>query len=481
MNPVVIVRELTVETRHRERLLHEVSLEAAEGEVVAIVGASGSGKTTLAQAMLGSVAAGLRRVHGDVRVAGCDPFTSSGRRAVRGRAAAYLPQDPASALDPQRSVLGQLRTADRIAHPRGTRAERSRRVAQAMADAVLDPSLARRRPAQLSGGQAQRALLAWAYLIRPRLLILDEPTSGLDPDTAQQVARGFTGLSWRPAIVLVSHDPALVERFATRVLGMRRGRVIEHPRPSPAASAAPARARAETPPAPRRTALHAAGVTIRRGGAALLDGATLSLADGELVALRGRSGGGKTSLAHALCGHAVPAAGSLSVAGAVVPWSAERRLRERAPFIAYVPQDARAALNPHETVRRTLDRAARSAARRAEPAGRAGRARFSPEELLELVELPKDALSRRPDELSGGQRHRVALTRALAAEPAALVADEATAALDGASVDAVLGALDAYRRRTGAPVLLITHQDRVISRADRVIVLEHGSLAVERG
>jgi peptide/nickel transport system ATP-binding protein len=474
MSPVIAVRDLVVETQRDDRLLDDVSLEADEGEVIALVGASGSGKTTLAQAVLGSIGTGARRIRGDVAVAEHDPFTPRGRQAVRGRIAAYLPQDPASALDPQRSVRGQLRMADRIAHPRSTSAERSQRVDAAMAEAVFDSALARRRPAQLSGGQAQRALLAWVYLIRPRLLILDEPTSGLDPETAARVARGFTGLSWRPAVVLISHDAALVEQVATRVLTMQHGRLVERRRPRTALATSVTRARADTPPPPSRPALHAVDVTLRRGGKTLLDGATLALADGELAALRGRSGSGKTSLAHALCGHAVPAAGSLAVAGTAVPWSAERRVKEQAPFIAYVPQDARAALNPHETVRRTLERATRTASRRAGPS------RLSPEELLDLLELPRDTLSRRPGELSGGQRHRVTLARALAAQPAAVVADEVTASLDAATVDTVLDALDAYRRRTGSPLLLIAHQERVIARADRVMVLDRGTLGGER-
>lgn len=473
MIPVAVVHQLTVETQFRQRLLDDVSFEASEGEVVALVGGSGSGKTTLAQALLGSIADGVHRVRGEVAIVGCDPFAPRGSRTVRGRAAAYLSQDPSSALDPQRSIVSQLRTADRIAHPRSGRAERAQRVAVAMAEAFFDESLAKRRPAQLSGGQAQRALLAWVYVVRPRFLILDEPTSGLDPETAADVARGFVGLSWRPAVLLISHDSDLVDRVATRVLTMRGGRLSERRRPPVAPPSAIVRSRTSTSSAVAGTALRATDITIRRGGRTLIDNATLSLDTSELVALRGRSGGGKTSLAHALCGLADPASGTLWAAGAEVPWSAEHRVRARAPFVAYVPQDARAALNPHETVLRTLERASRGVTRRTE------HAEFSPRELLDLLALPHDALPKRPDELSGGQRHRVALARALAALPAALVADEATASLDRGTTDTVLRALDVYRRRTGAPVLLITHQERVISHADRVIVLDRGSLRAD--
>lgn len=471
MTPVAVVHQLTVETQLHRRLLHDVSFEASEGEVVALVGGSGSGKTTLARALLGSIADGVHRVRGEVAIVGCDPFTPRGSRTVRGRAAAYLSQDPASALDPQRSIVGQLRTADRIAHPHSSRAERTQRVAVAMAEAFFDEGLARRRPAQLSGGQAQRALLAWVYVVRPRFLILDEPTSGLDPETAADVARGFVGLSWRPAVLLISHDSDLVDRVATRVLSMCNGRLAERRRPPTAPSTAVVRS--QTSSSAARTALRATDVTVRRGGTTLIDNATLSLDASELVALRGRSGGGKTSLAHALCGHTDPASGTLWVTGAEVPWSAEHRIRARAPFVAYVPQDARAALNPHETVLRTLERASRGATRRVE------HSEFSPRELLDLLALPHDALPKRPDELSGGQRHRVALARALASLPAALVADEATASLDSGTTDTVLRALDVYRRRTGAPVLLITHQERVISHADRVITLDRGALSAD--
>ncbi|TDC55950.1 ABC transporter ATP-binding protein [Actinomadura sp. KC345] len=463
------VSGLTIATA-RGAVLDTVDLDLHRGEVTAIVGESGAGKTTLAHALLGHVAHGLRRTAGRIEVTGHDPFTGEGRAALRGRTTGYLPQDPASALDPRRMVLAQLRTAARIAHPGEARRDRDDRVRAAAEAAALDTALLRRHPARLSGGQAQRALLAWTFVTRPRLVILDEPTGGLDPDAARRVSDAFTRLPWEPAVLLVSHDRALVDRAAHRVLELAAGRLRHAPAP---ASTVPDPSRHRRPNGPvgaGERALSAEGLTIRRGGVPLLRDASLHLAAGEMVAVRGVSGSGKTSLARALCGLAPPDAGRLRMDGAPVHWDGAVRARTGGPFLAYVGQDARAALNPHEIVRRTLARASAAAHRRGIPPGP------GPEPLLDGLGLAADVLDRTPDRLSGGQRHRVVLARALAAVPSAVVCDETLASLDHTTVRLVLDVLDAWRRATGSAVLLITHQDEVAARADRVLTLSGGRL-----
>nr|WP_083733258.1 ATP-binding cassette domain-containing protein [Actinomadura sp. CNU-125] len=324
------VSGLTIATA-RGAVLDTVDLDLHRGQVTAIVGESGAGKTTLAHAVLGHLAPGTRRTAGRVEVAGHDPFTADGRAALRGRVTGYLPQDPASALDPRREVLAQLRTAARIAHPGEGRHERDARVRAAADAAALDTALLRRHPARLSGGQAQRALLAWTFVTRPRLVILDEPTSGLDPDTARRVSEAFTRLPWEPAVLLVSHDRALVDRAAHRVLELAAGRL----RPAPAAPSAlahPPRHRGPDESAGGGERVVAAeGLTIRRGGVPLLRNASLHLAAGEMAAVRGVSGSGKTSLARALCGLAPPDAGRLRVHGAPVAWDGAARGARRRP------------------------------------------------------------------------------------------------------------------------------------------------------
>ncbi|MBT0774007.1 ABC transporter ATP-binding protein [Kineosporia sp. J2-2] len=470
---VATVTGLTVHAPDGTSLLEDLGLHLAEGTVTAVLGRSGAGKTTLALALLGHLGTGLRCAAGQIEVAGHDPFTAAGRKALRGKKIGYLPQDPASSLDPRRRIGAQLLTAARIAYPGENRAGRRARVDQAARAAALDTGLLRRHPGELSGGQAQRALLAWTLVTRPRLLVLDEPTSGLDAVTAHRVAVAFTTLAWNPAVLLITHDRDLAGRVATDVLELTAGR-LRPATPRERTAPPPPRARtgqdARTTAAESVPALEALDVSVERGGRRLLDAVSLRLVPGELVAVQGISGSGKTSLARALSGLAVPATGRLVVHGTPTPWDAAARARTGQPYLAYVGQDARAALNPHENVRRSLTRALASADRRGLPAP-TGTA-----ELIACFALPPDVLDRTPDRLSGGQRHRVALARALAAAPAVLICDETTAALDANTTDLVLDALLTWRRRHGTPMVLITHQHQVAARATRVLTLTGGRL-----
>jgi peptide/nickel transport system ATP-binding protein len=465
VSAIAEVTGLTIAVPGGRTVLDGVDLELTTGQVTGLVGASGAGKSTVAHALLGHLGRGLRLSGGIVRVDGRDPFTPRGRRELRGRITAYLPQDPAGALDPARTVAGQLRTAARIAHPSVSRPARRALVEEATRAAAFEPALLGRYPARLSGGQAQRALLAWTHVTRPRLLILDEPTSGLDPDTAYEISQTFARLPWDPAVLLISHDRELVDRVCDHVLQLADG----HLRPAEPIE-----------PTPRETAsggircgdavLSMTGVELRRGGRVLLTDAALHLAAGEMVAVRGPSGSGKTALARALCGLAPPHQGTLRLHDADVPWDAVTRARSGGPYLAYVGQDARAALHPTESIGRSLHRALQ-AARRCHRAGP-----VDPARALSLVGLDHTVLDRTPDQLSGGERHRAVLARAVAASPAVLVCDETTAALDRRSTDHVLDALEHLRHATGLPVVVITHQDPVANRADRVLTLAEGQL-----
>jgi peptide/nickel transport system ATP-binding protein len=212
-------------------VVSEISFAVPAGEVLGLVGESGSGKTTVALALLGHARRGLRISGGEVLLDGTDLLRLSpgGRRAARGAKVAYVPQDPAAALNPAQRVGTQLREALQV-HP-GVTSDQDGRVLEVLREARLDATheLLRRYPHQLSGGQQQRVSLAMAFCCRPSLIVLDEPTTGLDVSTQRHVLETVRSLcgSYGVAAVYVSHDLAVVGGLVSEVAVMYAGRIIE--------------------------------------------------------------------------------------------------------------------------------------------------------------------------------------------------------------------------------------------------------------
>jgi peptide/nickel transport system ATP-binding protein len=212
-------------------VVSEVSFEVRSGEVLGLVGESGSGKTTVALALLGHARRGLVITSGVVRLDGVDllHLPAAELLAVRGSKVAYVPQDPAAALNPALRVGAQLREALQV--HRGVVGDVGARVAEVLAEARLDssPDLLRRYPHQLSGGQQQRVVLAMAFACRPSLIVLDEPTTGLDVTTQRHILDTVRSLcsSYGVAAVYVSHDLAVVAGLVAEVAVMYAGRIIE--------------------------------------------------------------------------------------------------------------------------------------------------------------------------------------------------------------------------------------------------------------
>ena len=223
------LREISVVFGRGPRAVHaldDVSLRVAPGETVGLVGESGSGKSTLARVALGL----LPPSSGTVSLFGTDLRRTRARtrRAVRSGIGVVL-QDPVASLDPRMSVEECVAEPLRV-HRRGmTRRERQERVAAALERVRLPRALAGRAPRELSGGQRQRVSLARSLVLEPRFLVADEPTSALDVSVQETVLEVITELQDELgfACLFVSHDLAVVQRFAERVVVMRSGRVEE--------------------------------------------------------------------------------------------------------------------------------------------------------------------------------------------------------------------------------------------------------------
>jgi peptide/nickel transport system ATP-binding protein len=232
--PVVEVEDLRVDVvESRVDIVDEVSFQIGRGEVLGLVGESGSGKTTVGLALMGHTRRGARIVGGRILVAGREilKLPANEIRALRGRTVSYVPQDPASALNPAIRIGAQLEET-LSAHGYGASREERRERLEEMLDEVLlprDESFLARYPHQLSGGQQQRVGLAMAFACRPSVIVLDEPTTGLDVTTQAHVldtVRDLCGVH-HVAALYVSHDLAVVASLASRVAVMYSGRIVE--------------------------------------------------------------------------------------------------------------------------------------------------------------------------------------------------------------------------------------------------------------
>jgi peptide/nickel transport system ATP-binding protein len=209
-------------------IVDEVSFAIDPGEVLGLVGESGSGKSTVALAMLGHTRRGAVIAGGEVRVEGADILRRSPAqlRALRGGTVSYVPQDPASALNPALRIRTQLEET-LAAHGYSQKG----RLEEMLGEVLLphDDAFLARYPHQLSGGQQQRVGLAMAFACRPRVIVLDEPTTGLDVTTQAHVLATVRHLceAHGVAALYVSHDLAVVAALARRVAVMYAGRIVE--------------------------------------------------------------------------------------------------------------------------------------------------------------------------------------------------------------------------------------------------------------
>jgi len=229
----VAVRDLQVEIASTgTSVISDVSFELERGEILGVVGESGSGKTTVGLALLGHARPGLRIAGGSVLLGDRDILTlgEEQRQRLRGSVVSYVPQDPASSLNPALRVGLQLREVIE-AHSRDRGSNHSERIAEMMREVALpdDRAFLKRYPHELSGGQQQRIGLAMAFANRPRLIVLDEPTTGLDVTTQAHVLSTVRELATlhHVAALYVSHDLAVVATLARRVAVMYAGRVVE--------------------------------------------------------------------------------------------------------------------------------------------------------------------------------------------------------------------------------------------------------------
>ena len=482
--------------------LNGLDLQLEAGETLALVGSSGCGKSTVARAVLQLLPPGTR-CEGGLLLTGQDPrqLQRNDLRALRGRAAGLVFQDPMTRLNPLLSAGGHLLDTLK-AHRRDRSVTWQRRRSEELLERVgIGAQRFQAYPHELSGGMRQRLAIALAIALEPPLLIADEPTTSLDVAVANQVMAELRGLcrDLGSALLLISHDLAMASRWCEGMAVLDGGRTVEDG-PSHQLLTAPrsdvgqrllasAREREGGRPPSRPESGPLLQVEAIRCWHAIggppwepiwlkaVDGVSFDLRAGESLGIVGASGCGKSTLCRALMGLSPIRGGRVSLAGQELLRlrGASRRKARRA--LQMVFQDPLACLTPALTVGEAI----------ADPLlihGLCSRAeaRERSRELLEQVGLsPAESFQDRlPRQLSGGQQQRVAIARALALEPKVLICDESVSMLDAEVQSEVLGLLQTLQRSLGLALIFVTHDLTVASGfCHRVIVLDKGKVVEE--
>jgi ABC-type glutathione transport system ATPase component len=483
MSPKIRMLNFTV-SHQQKNLLELEEFIAYPGEVHAVIGESGSGKSLLLKQILGFIPKNLQVSAKMTLDLSTGIFQSESQQefeamSLRGKYIGMVFQDPLSALNPQMTCAKQLMEAWNVHAPKKDRNHWDV-ILERLHDVGLTDETQRiltSFPHQLSGGQRQRVVIAMATLHRPEILLADEPTTALDYFSREKVLQDLLKVvkKQQSTLIWVTHELDVVSKFADRVTVLRKGVLVQtgttqevlQERPEPYVKELLA-------PLPKKTIIPSelsvytleikALSKVYPNKTRALDQINLSVEAGQTLAVIGTSGSGKSTLAKILVALEHATEGTVLFQG--------ERLASRPPTgIQMVFQDPFSSLNRKQTAVETLVEIRSVSFPREHKKVSLEKAIQG----LKEVALDEDLWYKKPTEMSGGQRQRLGIAKALACSPKALILDEAVAALDPLVKKQILDLLLKIQAERKLLYIFITHDLPVAACiADQWVFLKNG-------
>ncbi|WP_159784365.1 dipeptide ABC transporter ATP-binding protein [Sodalinema gerasimenkoae] len=488
----------------------DVSFQLAPSDRLGVVGESGCGKSTLGRAFMGLLPEGSH-IEGDIRFQGQSVLSRTPQqlRQFRGEEIALIFQDPMTRLNPLMTIGDHCIETLRAHRPKMSFKDAKTQALETLNAVKIPGNRWSQYPHEFSGGMRQRVAIALALLLNPKLIIADEPTTSLDVTVSAEILDELMGLCQDNdlALMLISHDIALVGEYCDRIAIMTEGKIVEtgnteqilqspqHPYSQSLLNAVRELQEVQPPPPPDPTSSISPLLQVenlqqhysleqniierlfRKGKPETIkavDNVNLSLYPGEILGLVGESGCGKSTLSRTILQLVKPTAGRVSFLGQDLGQLSPETLRQQRRQMQMIFQDPHACLNPMMTVGDSI----------ADPLIIHGLAKGKAAQqqvynLLERVGLtPPETYARRyPRELSGGQQQRVAIARALITHPKLIVCDEPVSMLDANVQAQVLSLMKDLKAEFDLTYLFITH-DLWVARflCDRIAVMNQGQI-----
>jgi len=492
--PLLEVKGLRIEglsEKGWQEIVRGVDLQLKRGEILGLIGESGAGKSTIGLASMGYARDGCRITDGEIIFDGIELSSApeNEKRKLRGTRISYVAQSAAAAFNPAHRLLDQFAEGpvDHGVMSRREAKEKGRALYRSL-DLPDPDNIGERWPHQVSGGQLQRMMVAMAMSCGPDLIVFDEPTTALDVTTQIEVLKTIKEIviDRNVAAIYITHDLAVVAQLADQLMVLRygnlvevnsTGQILESPKEDYTRALLDARSRHEKTTAEinnPESLLNIDSVTAGYGkGTDVLQEVSVSVERGRTVAVVGESGSGKSTLARVITGLLPPRSGEISFQEELLPPALAQRTKQHLRKVQMIYQLPDVALNPRQRVRDVIGRPlsfylglqGKECERRTI-------------ELLEQIELSETYIDRLPDELSGGEKQRICIARALAAKPELIICDEVTSALDTIVAKAILDLLQRLQHELQLTYLFISHDiDTVASIADQVVVLYAGRVA----